>query len=92
MVGTHRVDYFWMFAILFAQFHTQQCVWCFLVGIRHFADIVQQTGAFGQFHVESHFCGHGSAQAGYFAAVFQQVLPETATEAHTAYIADEFGV
>ena len=66
VVGTYGVAHFRMLSVLFAQLQTQQSVWSLFVVVGTLSNVVQQTRALGQLHVQAHFSRHGGTQTSYF--------------------------
>ncbi len=92
MVGTDGIAHIRVLLILLGQLHAKDCVRQFGVGLRHFANIVQQTGTLGQLGIETQFRSHGSSQIGHLAAVLQQVLAVRGTILHAAHHAHQLMV
>ena len=90
MVRTNGVADFRLFLVLLCQFHTQQGVRQFRLFFRNLANVVQQTGALGNFGIQAQFTGQDGADVGYLAGVLQQVLAIGGTVFHAADQAHQF--
>ena len=91
-MGADGVAHIGMLFVFLGQFHAEDCMRQLGVGLGHFADVVEQTGAFGQLGVQAQLRGHGGGEVGYFAAVLQQVLPVGGAVFHASYHAHELVV
>ena len=74
VVGADGIAYVGFLFLLLGKFHTQESVWQLGLFVRHFAYVVEQTGAASLFGVEAELAGHDGAKVGGLTRVLQEVL------------------
>ncbi len=91
-MGSDRIAYFWLFLVFLGEFHTEDCVRKLRILIWNFSYIVEKTGPFGNFRVQTKLWSHSSTDVGHFTCVLQKVLAVWRTVFHSSYQLDELDV
>ena len=90
MVGADSVADLRLFLVLLCQFHTQEGVRQIRVFLRDFANVMQETSAFGDLGIQAQFACQDGADVGHLPRVLQQVLSIGGTVFHAADQAHQF--
>ena len=90
VVGADSVADIRFFFVFFSQLHAKDSVREFRLVVRHFADVVQETGTFCFLDVQAQFRCHDGAEVRRLAGVLQKVLPVRRAVFHFSDEADKF--